>query len=85
PDLLVFDPEIERSLRHIRQVKRRIQFENTRYSQIEEAFSESDSAYSSASETGIELPSSDSGTPTMGDVPRITLKQMGRASMALEL
>ncbi|MED6165521.1 hypothetical protein PIB30_100317, partial [Stylosanthes scabra] len=84
PDLLVFDPEIERSLRHIRQVKRRIQFDNTQYSQIEEVFSESDSAYSSASETDIELPSSDSGTSTMGDLPRITLKQMGGASMALE-
>ncbi|MED6200526.1 hypothetical protein PIB30_086007 [Stylosanthes scabra] len=84
PDLLVFDLEIERSLRHIRQVKHRIQFENTWYSQIEKAFSESDSAYSSASETNIELPSSDSGTPTMGDLPRITLKQMGGASMALE-
>ncbi|MED6173543.1 hypothetical protein PIB30_060440 [Stylosanthes scabra] len=54
------------------------------YSQVEEVFSESDSAYSSAFETDIELPSSDSGTSTMGDLPRITLKQMGGASMALE-
>ncbi|MED6202549.1 hypothetical protein PIB30_106702, partial [Stylosanthes scabra] len=64
--------------------QRRIQFENSRYSQIEEAFLESDSAYSSASKTDFELPSSDSGTSTMGDFPRITLKQMGGASMALE-
>ncbi|MED6151040.1 hypothetical protein PIB30_078548 [Stylosanthes scabra] len=53
PDLLVFDPEIERSLRHIRQVKRHIQFEIL-------------------------------STSTMGDLLRITLKQMGRASMAME-
>ncbi|MED6150487.1 hypothetical protein PIB30_072761 [Stylosanthes scabra] len=84
PDLLVFNPEIERSLKHIRQVKRRIQFENTQYSQIKEVFSETDSTYSSAFETDIELPSSDSGTSAMGDLPRITLKQMGGASMALE-
>ncbi|MED6209959.1 hypothetical protein PIB30_059639, partial [Stylosanthes scabra] len=83
-DLLVFDPETERSLRHIRQVRRRIQFENSQYSQIEEAFSESDSAYSSAFEIDFELPSSDLGTSTMGDFPRITLKQMDGASMALE-
>ncbi|MED6138242.1 hypothetical protein PIB30_072413 [Stylosanthes scabra] len=84
PDLLVSDPEIERFFRHIRQVRRRIHFENTKCFQIEEIASESASAYSFASETDIELPSSDTDTITMGDLPIVTLKQMGEASMALE-
>ncbi|MED6153351.1 hypothetical protein PIB30_101151, partial [Stylosanthes scabra] len=77
PDLLVFDPKIKRSLRHIH-------FENTQYFQREGIASVRDSAYSSASETDIELPFSDIGTNTMGDLSRITLKLMGGASMALE-
>ncbi|MED6226393.1 hypothetical protein PIB30_103245, partial [Stylosanthes scabra] len=82
--VIVFDPEIERSLRFIREVRHRIHFENTQYFQREEIASGSDSAYSSASKTDIELPFSDTGTNTMGDLLRITLKQMGGASMALE-
>ncbi|MED6124756.1 hypothetical protein PIB30_061883, partial [Stylosanthes scabra] len=84
PDLLVFDPEIERSLRHIRQVRRRIHFENTQYFQREEISSGSDFAYSSALETDIELPFSDTGTCEMGDLSKVILKQMGGASMTLE-
>ncbi|MED6116462.1 hypothetical protein PIB30_100518 [Stylosanthes scabra] len=54
------------------------------YFQLEEIDSESDSAYSSASETDIELLSSDTGSSAMGDLPRVTLKQMGGARMAQE-
>ncbi|MED6137832.1 hypothetical protein PIB30_068744 [Stylosanthes scabra] len=51
PDLLVLDPEIQRTLRHIRQVRHCIQF---RYFQTEELASESNSVYSSASDIDIE-------------------------------
>ncbi|MED6226254.1 hypothetical protein PIB30_101806, partial [Stylosanthes scabra] len=62
---------IERTLRHIRQVRRRIQFENNQDFKIEELAPEDDFVYSSASETNIEIPSSNSGTNTVGEVPRI--------------
>ncbi|MED6223027.1 hypothetical protein PIB30_070055 [Stylosanthes scabra] len=85
PNLLLFDPEIERTLRRARQVRRRIEFENSLHSQIENLASENNSAYSSDSDFDCDrLFSSDTGTSNMGDLPRITLKQMGGASMALE-
>ncbi|MED6223327.1 hypothetical protein PIB30_072903 [Stylosanthes scabra] len=85
PNLLFFYPEIERTLRRARQVRRRLEFENNLRSQTENLASQNNSAYSSDSDSDCDiLSSSDTGTFTMGDLPRITLKQMGGASMALE-
>ncbi|MED6187995.1 hypothetical protein PIB30_081761, partial [Stylosanthes scabra] len=85
PNLLLFDPEIERTLRRARQVRRRIEFENNLRSRTENLASENNSSYSSDSEFDRDtLSFSDTGTSNMGDLPRITLKQMDGASMALE-
>ncbi|MED6163571.1 hypothetical protein PIB30_081283 [Stylosanthes scabra] len=85
PNLLLFDPEIERTLRRARQVRRRIEFENNLRSQTENLATENNSAYSSDSDFDFDIPSSsDTGTSIMGNLPRITLKQMGEASMSLE-
>ncbi|MED6113302.1 hypothetical protein PIB30_069547 [Stylosanthes scabra] len=81
PNLLVFDPKIEITLRKVR---RRIKFENNRYFQAEELASDEGSVYSSAFETDIEIPSSETSTDTMGDNPRRTLKELGGASVAHE-
>ncbi|MED6175195.1 hypothetical protein PIB30_076067 [Stylosanthes scabra] len=79
--LLLFDPEIERTLRRARQVRRRIEFKNNLRSQTENLAFENNSAYSSDSDFDCDkLSSSDTGTSNMGDLPRITLKQMGGAS-----
>ncbi|MED6114236.1 hypothetical protein PIB30_078470 [Stylosanthes scabra] len=84
-NLLVFDPEIERTLRRVRRVRRSIEFENNLHSQTENLASENNSIYSSDSEFDCDISSSsDTGTSTMGDLPRITLKQMGGAGMTLE-
>ncbi|MED6140089.1 hypothetical protein PIB30_089841 [Stylosanthes scabra] len=84
-NLLLFDPEIERTLRRARQVRRRIEFENNFRSQTENLASMNNSSYSSDSDFDFEISSSsDTGTSNMGDLPRITLKQMGGSSMALE-
>ncbi|MED6199438.1 hypothetical protein PIB30_075937 [Stylosanthes scabra] len=85
PYLLLFYPEIERTLRRARQVRRRIEFENNLRSQTENLASMNNSSYSSDSDSDCDiLSSSDTCTSNMGDLPWITLKQMGRASMALE-
>ncbi|MED6177861.1 hypothetical protein PIB30_102047, partial [Stylosanthes scabra] len=84
PDLLLFDPEIERTLRHTRQVRRRVELQNTLRSQATRLSSDNDSIYSSDSDFESRTSSSDIGTFTMGDVPRLTLKQLGGASTALE-
>ncbi|MED6148885.1 hypothetical protein PIB30_057246, partial [Stylosanthes scabra] len=84
PNLLLFDPEIERTLRRARQVRRRIEFENNLRSQTEYLASVNNSSYSSDSDFDFEISSSDTGTSNMGDLSRITLKQMGGTSMALE-
>ncbi|MED6141253.1 hypothetical protein PIB30_101455, partial [Stylosanthes scabra] len=85
PNLLLFDPKIKRTLRRARQVRRRIEFENNLRSQTENLASVNNSSYSSNSDFDCDiLSSSDTGTSNMGDLPRITLKQMGGASMALE-
>ncbi|MED6115538.1 hypothetical protein PIB30_091645 [Stylosanthes scabra] len=85
PNLLLFDPEIGRTLRRARQVRRRIEFESNLRSQTENLASVNNSSYSSDSDSDCDiLSSSDTGTSNMGDLPRITLKQMGEASMALE-
>ncbi|MED6127971.1 hypothetical protein PIB30_093175 [Stylosanthes scabra] len=84
PDLLVFDPEIERTLRRARQVRRQIEFENYLRSQAESLATENKYVHSSDSDSEFEIPFSNAGDNTMGDLPRITLKQMGGASMALE-
>ncbi|MED6150509.1 hypothetical protein PIB30_072976 [Stylosanthes scabra] len=82
PNLLFFDPEIKRTLRRARQVRRRIEFENNLRSQTKNLASENNSSYSSDSDFDCDIPSSsDTGTSIMGDLPRISLKQMGRASM----
>ncbi|MED6220829.1 hypothetical protein PIB30_048593 [Stylosanthes scabra] len=83
PDLLLFDPEIERTLCRARQVRRQIEFESNLRSQTNDLASENDSAYSSNPDFDLDL-SSDSGTSTMGDVPMLTLKQLGGASTAME-
>ncbi|MED6116466.1 hypothetical protein PIB30_100548 [Stylosanthes scabra] len=85
PNLVLFDPEIERTLRRARQVRRRIEFENNLRYQTKNLASENNSAYSSHFDFYCDrLSSSDTGTSNMGDLPRITLKQMGGASLALE-
>ncbi|MED6176547.1 hypothetical protein PIB30_089326, partial [Stylosanthes scabra] len=85
PNLLLFDLEIERTLRGARKVRRRIEFENNLRSQTENLASENNSVYSSDSDFDCDILSSfDTGTFNMGDLPRITLKRMGGASMALE-
>ncbi|MED6213964.1 hypothetical protein PIB30_098537 [Stylosanthes scabra] len=85
PNLLLFDPEIERRLRRARQVRRRIEFENNLRSQTENLASVNNSSYSSDSDSDCEISSSsDTSTSNMGDLPRIILKQMGGASMVLE-
>ncbi|MED6159298.1 hypothetical protein PIB30_041051 [Stylosanthes scabra] len=58
PDLLLFDPEIERTLRRARQVSRRIEFENNLCSQAQELASENNSVHSSDSDTDFEFSSS---------------------------
>ncbi|MED6224002.1 hypothetical protein PIB30_079599 [Stylosanthes scabra] len=79
PNLLLFDPEIERTLRRARQVRRRIEFENNLRSQTENLASENNSAYSSDSAFDCDiLSSSDTGTSNMGDLPRIILKQISQ-------
>ncbi|MED6140615.1 hypothetical protein PIB30_094955 [Stylosanthes scabra] len=80
PNLLLFDPEIKRTLRRARQVRRRIEFENNLCSQTKNLASENNSAYSSDFDFDCDrLSSSDTGTSNMGDLPRITLKQVGGA------
>ncbi|MED6200181.1 hypothetical protein PIB30_082575 [Stylosanthes scabra] len=81
PNLLLFDLEIERTLRRARQVRCRIEFENNLRSQTENLASENNFAYSSDSDFDCDrLYSSNTGTSNMGDLPRITLKQMGGAT-----
>ncbi|MED6163924.1 hypothetical protein PIB30_084805 [Stylosanthes scabra] len=86
PDLLLFDPEIERTLRCARQVRRRLEFENNSRSQTAELASENNSVYSSDTDTDFELStSSDTCTSIMGDIPRLTLKYLGDASTAWKI
>ncbi|MED6197175.1 hypothetical protein PIB30_054233 [Stylosanthes scabra] len=79
----VFDPEIERTLRFARQVRRQIEFENNLRSQTknlatENLASENNFAYSSDFDFDFDIPFSfDIGTSIMGDVQRVTLKTMG--------
>ncbi|MED6207981.1 hypothetical protein PIB30_040662 [Stylosanthes scabra] len=73
PDLLLFDPEIKRTLRHARQVRRQIKFESNLHSQTNDLASENYSMYSSDPDFDLDL-SSTPGTSTMGDVLRLTLK-----------
>ncbi|MED6113643.1 hypothetical protein PIB30_072778 [Stylosanthes scabra] len=84
PDLPLFDLEIERTLRYARQVRRRAELENTLHSQAMRLASDNDSVYSSDSDFESRTSSSDIGRFTMGVVPRLTLKQLGGASTALE-
>ncbi|MED6127322.1 hypothetical protein PIB30_087007, partial [Stylosanthes scabra] len=88
PDLLDFDSEIERMLRRVRQVRRRIEFADSLRSQIGNLATEETYDHSSYSDSksDFEIPFSPThtGTHTMGEPPRVTLRQMGRASMALE-
>ncbi|MED6224169.1 hypothetical protein PIB30_081321 [Stylosanthes scabra] len=82
PDLLVFDPEIERTLRRARQVWRRIEFENFLRSQTENLAAENISVQSSDSDSdtnfGTEKVFSPTrtSTSTMGNLPWMTLKQL---------
>ncbi|MED6135349.1 hypothetical protein PIB30_045609 [Stylosanthes scabra] len=72
PNLLLFDPEIERILRRARQVRRRVDFEYILCSQAAEL---ADSDFRT---------SSDTSTFTMGDVPQLTLKKLGGAYTVLD-
>ncbi|MED6113836.1 hypothetical protein PIB30_074594, partial [Stylosanthes scabra] len=83
PDLSLFDPEIERTLHRTTQVRHRIEFKSNLCSQTNDLTSENDSAYFSDPDFELNL-SSDSDTSTMEDVPRLTLKQLGGASTAME-
>ncbi|MED6221650.1 hypothetical protein PIB30_056841, partial [Stylosanthes scabra] len=66
PDLLLFDPEIERTLRRARQVTRRLEFENNSRSQTIKLASENNSVYSSDTDTDFELSTSfDTGISIM--------------------
>ncbi|MED6225238.1 hypothetical protein PIB30_091734 [Stylosanthes scabra] len=76
PDLLLFDPEIKRTVRHARQVRHQLEFESNLHSQTQNLASANNSGYSSDPDFDLELSTSfsDSGTSTMGDIPRLTLK-----------
>ncbi|MED6210816.1 hypothetical protein PIB30_067699 [Stylosanthes scabra] len=84
PHLMLFDPEIERTLWHAAQVRRRAELENTLRSQATRLASDNDSVFSFDSDFESRTSSSNTGTFTMGDVPRLMLKQLGGASIALE-
>ncbi|MED6213040.1 N-acetyltransferase 9 [Stylosanthes scabra] len=86
PNLLLFDPEIKRTLRRARQVRRQLEFESNLHSQTQNLASANNSGYSSDPDFDRELStsSSDSGTWTTGDIPRLTLKQLGGASITME-
>ncbi|MED6161350.1 hypothetical protein PIB30_059878 [Stylosanthes scabra] len=60
-----------------------LEIERTLHSQANDLASENDSAYSSDPDFDLDLPS-DSGTSTMGDVPRLTLKQLGGGCTTME-
>ncbi|MED6201654.1 hypothetical protein PIB30_097148 [Stylosanthes scabra] len=69
PNLLVFYPEIERTLRRARHVRRRIEFENNLHSQTKNLASENNSAYSSDSDFDCDiLSSSDTGKIKKGSL-----------------
>ncbi|MED6217444.1 hypothetical protein PIB30_017691, partial [Stylosanthes scabra] len=76
PGSLLFDPEIERTLRRTRQARCRAEL--ARLTLNNNPFYSSDS--SSGSDT--QSSSSVSGTPTMAE--RLTLKQLGGASTAFD-
>ncbi|MED6123911.1 hypothetical protein PIB30_054097 [Stylosanthes scabra] len=80
------DLEIERTLRHARQVRRQIEFENSLHSQTENLAAEETSVDSSLSDSESEKFFSPThvGTLQMVESPRVTLRQMGGASVALE-
>ncbi|MED6163895.1 hypothetical protein PIB30_084508 [Stylosanthes scabra] len=84
PDLLLFDPKIERSLRRSRQARRRAELDNTLHSQVARLASDNNhfhwSDFDSDSDTQSIL--FDTGTFAMGE--RLTLKQIGSASSALD-
>ncbi|MED6157726.1 hypothetical protein PIB30_025998 [Stylosanthes scabra] len=86
PDLLDLDLELERTLRRARQVRRRIQFENSLYSRTENLATDEISVDSSLSDSKSEkfFSPTHAGTLNMAEPPRITLSQMGEASVALE-
>ncbi|MED6221075.1 hypothetical protein PIB30_050969 [Stylosanthes scabra] len=76
PGLLLFDPEIERTLRRARQAKRRAEL--ARLASDNNPFNWCNSDFDSDTRTA----SSDTGTFTMGE--RLTLKQIGGASTAFD-
>ncbi|MED6208828.1 hypothetical protein PIB30_048810 [Stylosanthes scabra] len=86
PDFLDLDLELERTLRHAKQVRRRIEFENSLYSQTENLATEEIYVDSSLSDSESEnfFSPTHTGTLHMAEPPRVTLRQMGGASVALE-
>ncbi|MED6144835.1 hypothetical protein PIB30_019267 [Stylosanthes scabra] len=80
PDLFLFDPKIERTLRRAWQVKRQVELENTLRSQAARLESNNDFIHLSDSDSDSCTTSSDTaGTFIMGET--LTLKQIGGASM----
>ncbi|MED6148228.1 hypothetical protein PIB30_051062 [Stylosanthes scabra] len=86
PDLLDLDLELERTLRRATQVRRRIEFQNSLYSQTENLATDEISVDSSLSNSESEnfFSPIHAGTLNMAEPPRVTLRQMGGASVALE-
>ncbi|MED6133767.1 hypothetical protein PIB30_031208 [Stylosanthes scabra] len=80
------DLETERTLRRVRQVRRRIEFENSLHSQTENLTAKETSIHSSLSDSESEkfFSPSHAGTLQMAEPPRVTLRQMGGASVGLE-
>ncbi|MED6127846.1 hypothetical protein PIB30_092040 [Stylosanthes scabra] len=74
PGLLLFDPEIERTLRRARQARRRAKLARLALDNIPFDWSDSDS--------NTQTTSSDTGTFNMGE--KLTLKQIGGASTAFD-
>ncbi|MED6177914.1 hypothetical protein PIB30_102631, partial [Stylosanthes scabra] len=77
-NLVSYDPEIERTLRNSRRIRRQNHFENHSVVHPENTALEEETIYSSASESDFELPFSDTGTIVMADNPNqgLTLREL---------
>ncbi|KAL4321775.1 hypothetical protein AHAS_Ahas14G0144200 [Arachis hypogaea] len=96
PSLAPFDPEIERTLTHIRQARRQLAFVNSESGLLEEhsnllspsirdhhSLINEETLYSSMGSAEISV--SDSGDDTMADLPRrITLREAGAPDINLQ-
>ncbi|MED6190908.1 hypothetical protein PIB30_110606, partial [Stylosanthes scabra] len=82
-NLVPYDPEIERTLRNLRRIRRQNHFENHR----ENTAPEEETIYSSVSESDFEPPFSDTGTIVMADNPNqgLTLRELCSPDLAFQL